>query len=112
MPSSTTTPARAELHTHLGGAVDPPILWSIAHRQGIRLPTKDYWQFEAMVTMGDHDRNRGLKEMNERFLQRAGACGSRAGWLVSAPEVVQVLCAWRAGCPPLRRASLGASEIQ
>lgn len=51
-----------ELHTHLGGAVDPPILWSIAHRQGIRLPTKDYWQFEAMVTMGDHDRNRGLKE--------------------------------------------------
>jgi len=66
MPSSTSTP-RAELHTHLGGAVDPPILWSIAHRQGIRLPTKDYWQFEAMITMSDSDRNRGLKEMNERY---------------------------------------------
>ena len=52
MPASTTTP-RAELHTHLGGAVDPPILWSIAHRQGIRLPTKDYWEFEAMVTMAE-----------------------------------------------------------
>src|SRR5215469_7497621 len=39
MPKPTDTP-RAELHTHLGAAVDPPILWSIAHRQGIRLPTK------------------------------------------------------------------------
>ena len=66
MPQSTSTP-RAELHTHLGGAVDPPILWSIAHRQGIRLPTKDYWQFEAMITMGERDRNRDLKEMHERF---------------------------------------------
>jgi hypothetical protein len=28
MPKPTQTP-RAELHTHLGGAVDPPILWSI-----------------------------------------------------------------------------------
>jgi adenosine deaminase len=62
---STETP-RAELHTHLGGAVDPPILWSIAHRQGIRLPTKDYWEFEAMITMGPGVRNRNLNEMHDR----------------------------------------------
>ena len=65
MPKPTETP-RAELHTHLGGAVDPPILWSIAHRQGIRLPTKDYWKFEAMVTMEGGTRNRGLDEMHDR----------------------------------------------
>jgi len=65
MPKPTETP-RAELHTHLGGAVDPPILWSIAHRQGIRLPTKDYWEFEAMVTMGSGARNRDLNEMHDR----------------------------------------------
>jgi adenosine deaminase (EC 3.5.4.4) len=35
----------AELHVHLGGAVDPAIMWEIAHAQGIRLPTKDYWHF-------------------------------------------------------------------
>ncbi len=81
MPASTTTP-RAELHTHLGGAVDPPILWSIAHRQGIRLPTKDYWEFEAMVTMGDDDRNRGLKEMNERFYRWTEL-------IQSSPEAIQ-----------------------
>jgi adenosine deaminase len=65
MPKPTETP-RAELHTHLGGAVDPPILWSIAHRQAIRLPTKDYWEFEAMVTMEPGSRNRNLDEMHNR----------------------------------------------
>ncbi len=65
MPKPTETP-RAELHTHLGGAVDPPILWSIAHRQGIRLPTKDYWEFESMVTMGTGKQNRNLDEMHDR----------------------------------------------
>jgi adenosine deaminase len=42
------------------------ILWSIAHRQGIRLPTKDYWEFEAMITMGPAARNRDLDEMHDR----------------------------------------------
>jgi hypothetical protein len=32
---------------------------------------------------------------NQR-LQRAGARGSRVAWLVSAPEVGQLLCGWRA----------------
>jgi len=81
MPASTNTP-RAELHTHLGGAVDPPILWSIAHRQGIRLPTKDYWEFEAMVTMGPRDKNRGLNEMNEKFYQWTEL-------IQSSPEAIQ-----------------------
>lgn len=81
MPASTTTP-RAELHTHLGGAVDPPILWSIAHRQGIRLPTKDYWEFEAMVTMGKNDRTHGLKELNERFYRWTEL-------IQSSPEAIQ-----------------------
>lgn len=40
----------AELHVHLGGAVDPAILWSMAHDQGFKLPTKDYWDFFRMVT--------------------------------------------------------------
>lgn len=42
----------AELHFHLGQAVDPHILWSIAHQQGIRLPSKDYWDFYDLVTLG------------------------------------------------------------
>jgi adenosine deaminase len=42
----------AELHVHLGGSVDPAVLWEIAHAQGIRLPTKDYWKFVELVTVG------------------------------------------------------------
>ena len=44
-------PRYAELHAHLGASVDPPILWSIAHEQGIKLPTRDYWEFESMVVI-------------------------------------------------------------
>jgi len=41
----------AELHTHLGFSVSATMLWEIAHNQGLKLPTKDYWEFEKMVTM-------------------------------------------------------------
>lgn len=42
----------AELHVHLGGSVDPAVMWEIAHAQGIKLPTKDYWEFVKLVTVG------------------------------------------------------------
>jgi hypothetical protein len=44
---------------------------------------------------------------NQR-LQRAGAPGSKVGWLVSAPEVMQVLCGRRAVARPLRCDSLAS----
>src|SRR5215208_1120630 len=43
----------AELHTHLGGSVAADIMWSLAHEQGIALPTRDYWEFDRMVTVSD-----------------------------------------------------------
>src|SRR6266545_3651532 len=43
----------AELHTHLGGSVSSDIMWSLAHEQGIALPVKDYWEFDALVTVSD-----------------------------------------------------------
>jgi adenosine deaminase len=43
----------AELHTHLGGSVASEILWSLAHEQGISLPVKDFWEFDALVTVSD-----------------------------------------------------------
>ena len=47
----------AELHCHLGGAVTPAIMWGIAHAQGIRLPTKDYWEFRDMITVSPRSRS-------------------------------------------------------
>lgn len=40
-----------ELHVHVGSAVDPSIMWEIAHDQGIKLPTKNYWEFEKLITV-------------------------------------------------------------
>jgi len=56
-----------ELHSHLGSAVHPSILWSIAHRQGIKLPTKNYWEFEDMITMSGTERNRNLDDMHKNY---------------------------------------------
>jgi adenosine deaminase len=43
----------AELHTHLGGSVATDIMWSLGHEQGLALPTRDYWEFDRMVTVSD-----------------------------------------------------------
>jgi adenosine deaminase len=43
----------AELHTHLGGSVASDIMWSLAHEQGIALATRDFWEFDRMVTVSD-----------------------------------------------------------
>jgi adenosine deaminase len=43
----------AELHTHLGGSVATDIMWSLGHEQGIALPTRDFWEFDRMVTVSD-----------------------------------------------------------
>ncbi len=68
MPKNSNI-SRAELHTHLGSAVDPAILWSIAHMQGIRLPTKNYWEFEEMITMQGSERNKSLEDMHNNFFR-------------------------------------------
>ena len=39
-----------DLHIHVGGAVAPHILWSIAHEQGFKLPVSTYWEFRDLVT--------------------------------------------------------------
>ncbi len=49
--SSRPVKELAELHFHLGQSVEPHILWSIAHEQGIKLPSKDYWEFFDLVTL-------------------------------------------------------------
>ncbi len=43
--------------------MDPADLWRIAHAQGIRLPTKDYWEFVDLITLP-----RGMKRTFEEFL--------------------------------------------
>ena len=65
--SKRNSQSRAELHAHLGSSVHPAILWSIAHRQGIRLPSKDYREFERMITMTKNERNTSLDDMHNNF---------------------------------------------
>jgi adenosine deaminase len=43
-----------DLHLHVGGAVAPHILWSIAHEHGFKLPVKSYWEFCELVYADPH----------------------------------------------------------
>jgi adenosine deaminase len=40
-----------DLHIHLGGAVAPHTLWSLAHQQGFKLPVANYWEFVEFITI-------------------------------------------------------------
>src|SRR3990172_5476450 len=40
-----------DLHIHLGGAVAPHTLWSLAHQQGFKLPVENYWKFVEFITI-------------------------------------------------------------
>jgi adenosine deaminase len=42
-----------DLHMHLGSSSAPHFLWEIAHKQGIKLPTKDYWEFINSITINE-----------------------------------------------------------
>ena len=75
-----------ELHAHLGGAVDPAVMWSIAHAQGIRLPTRDYWEFVELITVDrrrvtSFDRYLALFQWTELIQSSPGAI-ERAGYEV------------------------------
>jgi adenosine deaminase len=60
-------PELTELHCHVGGGVDPAIMWSIAHQAGIRLPTKDYWPFVELITVSHPDKVNNLAEYDQIF---------------------------------------------
>src|SRR3989337_1621283 len=57
----------AEVRTHLGGSVASEILWSLAHEQGIALPVKDFWAFDALVTVSDPRGVTGLDELDKIY---------------------------------------------
>jgi len=50
-----------ELHLHLGGAVAPHVLFSMAHEQGFKLPVRSYFEFVDLVTSSP-DRVKSLED--------------------------------------------------
>ncbi|HEX9067798.1 MAG TPA: hypothetical protein VF807_03440 [Ktedonobacterales bacterium] len=62
-----TGPELVELHAHVGGSVSPAIMWSIAHQAGIRLPTKDYWDFEDLISVSRAEKVHNLTEYDLIF---------------------------------------------
>ena len=62
-------------------------MWSLAHEQGIALPTRDFWEFDRLVTVSDPrgvpdldalDRIYHLTELIQSLAARGRAVGARA----------------------------------
>jgi len=51
MPRSDIFGELVEQHAHLGSSSTPHFLWETAHDQGIKLQTKNYWEFIESVTI-------------------------------------------------------------
>src|SRR3954463_1952034 len=46
----------AELHAHLGASISPTVLWQLAHEAGIKLPKKEFAEFEQYITLSQKRR--------------------------------------------------------
>ena len=57
----------AELHAHLGGSVPTYVMWESAHAQGIHLPTRDYWEFDRMVSISNPRGVDGLDGLDQVY---------------------------------------------
>lgn len=66
LPFPEGHPELTELHSHVGSAVSPEIMWSIAHSQGIKIKGKDYWAFRNTITVWS-DKVKSLDEYLELF---------------------------------------------
>lgn len=64
--TAPSRPELAELHFHLGQSLRPHILWSMAFEHGIKLPTKDYWEFHDLVTL-HNKHNVGWQDYHKLF---------------------------------------------
>lgn len=40
-----------ELHAHISASIPTSVLWSIAHAEGMKLATKDFWEFENKIVL-------------------------------------------------------------
>lgn len=55
----------ADLHVHLGATSSPHFLWELAHKQGLRLPEKDYYAFIKTVTLSRTGKGQYLKKVGK-----------------------------------------------
>jgi len=55
----------ADLHVHLGATSSPHFLWELAHKQGLRLPEKDYYAFINKITLSRAPKGQYLKKVGK-----------------------------------------------
>lgn len=61
----------ADLHVHLGATTSPGFLWELAHKQGLKLPEKDYHAFIKQIRVS-------RKTGHKQYLKKIGKNASQS----------------------------------
>lgn len=61
----------ADLHVHLGATTSPGFLWELAHKQGLKLPEKDYHAFIKQIRVS-------RKTGHKQYLKKIGKDASQS----------------------------------
>ncbi|MDX2174028.1 MAG: adenosine deaminase [Bacteroidota bacterium] len=56
--NSITNLQLSDLHCHLGATTSAHLLWDLAHEQGLKLPTKDYWEFVDQIDVKKNEKHK------------------------------------------------------
>jgi adenosine deaminase len=48
----------SDLHCHLGATTSAHLLWDLAHEQGLKLPTKNYWEFVDQIDVKKNEKHK------------------------------------------------------
>lgn len=103
-----------ELHTHLGFCVSPTMLWEMAHDQGLKLPTKNYWEFEQMVTIyekKDYEEYLQMYDLTEKIQSSPEALFEAAQHAVSGAYRTNNITTLEIRFNPILRARGGERDL-
>ncbi len=101
--------ALADLHVHLGATTSPHFLWELAHRQGMRLPEKDYWRFIELIRVTKKvDSDEYLKKITDTYSESPFVLSHR---IQSSPYAVEE-CVHQAIAGAYRKTNVTLIELR
>ncbi len=62
-------PKLSDLHVHIGSITHPALLWDIAHECGLKMPVKNYWDFQKMLVIVDKIKGEDAKTRLNKYLK-------------------------------------------
>lgn len=102
----------ADLHVHLGATTSPGFLWELAHKQGLKLPEKDYHSFIKQIRVSRKTGHKQyLKKIGKQALESKHSPFNITHTIQSSPFAVEE-CVHTAIAGAYRKSGLTRIELR